>query len=154
MKKRFEVGNKVRVHQLMEQLASFRQNGQPVIDYYGRLAMIWEELQTYKPPPMCSCSAAAIYEKEREDESVHQFIMGLVDSKFSNVVTTIIEAYELPDLGKAYANVIREEARLNITKSSEVSQQEAIGFVNRREGQDTQLEEIRSLKESIVMQQV
>lgn len=40
LKKRFEVGNKVHVHQLMEQVASCRQNGQPVIDYYGRLAMM------------------------------------------------------------------------------------------------------------------
>ena len=68
LKKRFEVGNKVRIHQLMEQLASCRQNGQAVIDYYGRLAVMWEELQTYRPPPACSCSAAATYEKEREDE--------------------------------------------------------------------------------------
>lgn len=122
--KRFEVGNKVCVHQLIEQLASCRQNGQPLIDYYGRLTMMWEELQTYKPPPVCSCSAAAIYD---------QFIMGLDDSKFSNVVTSIIEAYELPDLGKAYAKVIREEARLNTATSREVEQQEAIGFVSRKE---------------------
>lgn len=133
LKKSFEVGNKVRVHQLMEQVASCRQNGQPVIDYYGHLAMMWEELQTYKPPPACSCSAAATYEKEREDECVHQFIMGLDDSRFSNVVTAIIEADELPDLGKAYAKVIREEARLNTAKSREVAQPEAIGFTSRRE---------------------
>lgn len=40
LKKRFEVGNKVRIHQLMEQLSSCRQNGQAVIDYYGCLAMM------------------------------------------------------------------------------------------------------------------
>lgn len=34
LKQRFAVGNKVRVHQLMEQLASCRQNGEPVIDYF------------------------------------------------------------------------------------------------------------------------
>ena len=44
---------------------------------------------------------------------MHQFIMGLDDSRFSNVVIVIIEADELPDLGKAYSKVIREEARLN-----------------------------------------
>lgn len=59
--------------------------------------------------------------------------MGLDDSRFSNLVTAIIEADELPDLGKAYAKVIREEARLNAAKSRETSQQEAIGFVSRRE---------------------
>ena len=135
LKKRFEVGNKVRIHQLMEQLASCRQNGQAVIDYYGKLAMMWEELQTYKPPPACSCSAAIVYEKEREDERVHQFIMGLDESRFGNVMTAIIEADELPDLGKAYAKVIKEEARLSSAKAREAVPQEAIGFMSRREGQ-------------------
>lgn len=151
LKKRFEVGNKVRVHQLMEQLASCRQNGQAVIDYYGRLAMMWEELQTYKPPPVCSCSAAAVYEKEREEERVHQFIMGLDESCFGNVVTAIIEADELPDLGKAYAKVIREEARLNSAKFREVVPHEAIGFVSRKEMQtddQTTHKEARDARES------
>lgn len=137
LKKRFDVGNKVRVHQLMEQLASCRQNGQAVIDYYGRMAFMWEELQTYKPPPACTCSAAAAYEKEFEDERVHQFIMGLDDSKFGNVVTAIIEADELPDLGKAYAKVIREEARINSSKARETTQ-EAIGFVAKRDLQPSE----------------
>lgn len=92
-----------------------------------------EELQAYKPPPACSCSAAAVYEKEREDERVHQFIMGLDESRFGNVATAIIEADELPDLGKAYAKVIREEARLISAKAREVVLQEAIGFVSQRE---------------------
>lgn len=65
---------------------------------------------------------------------MHQFIMGLGDSRFSNVVTAIIEADELPDLGKAYAKVIREEARLNTAKSREVAQQEAVGFASRKDG--------------------
>lgn len=132
LKKRFDVGNKVRVHQLMEQLASCRQNGQPVIDYYGRMAVMWEELQTYRLPPACTCSAATVYEKEREDERVHQFIMGLDDSRFGNVVTAIIEADELPDLGKTYAKVIREEARLNTSKSRETNQ-EALRSVRHKE---------------------
>ena len=117
----------------MEQLASCRQNGEAVIDYYGRLAVMWEELQTYRPPPACSCSAASMYEKEREDERVHQFIMGLDDSHFGNVVTAIIEAGELPDLGKVYAKVIREEARLNTAKARETVRQEATGFAARQE---------------------
>ena len=71
LQKRFAVGNKVRVHQLMEQLSVCRQHGQAVIEYYGKLAVMWEELQTYRPPPACTCSAAATYEKEREDERVH-----------------------------------------------------------------------------------
>ncbi|XP_013601479.1 PREDICTED: uncharacterized protein LOC106308924 [Brassica oleracea var. oleracea] len=140
LKKRFDVGNKMRIHQLMEQLTSCRQNGQAVIDYYGRMAVMWEELQTYRPPPACTCSAAATYEKEHEDERVHQFIMGLDDSRFGNVVTAIIEADDLPDLGKTYAKVIREEARLNASKTRE-SSQEAIGFTARKEPQQRESRE-------------
>lgn len=106
-----------------------------MIDYYGKLAVMWEELQTHRPPPACICSAATTYEKEREDDRVHQFIMGLDESRFSNVVTAIIEADELPNLGKVYAKVIREEARLSAAKSREVVSQDAIGFVSRRETQ-------------------
>lgn len=134
-KQRFAVGNKVRVHQLMEQLASCRHNGQSVIDYYGRLAKKWEEMQTYKPPPPCTCAAAQIYMKEREDEHVHQFIMGLDESRFGNVASSIIEYDELPDIGKVYAKVIREEARLEAAKTREQTQ-DAVGFTARRETED------------------
>lgn len=82
LKERFSVGNKVRVHQLMSKLASCRHDGKAVIDYYGRLAKMWEELQTYRLPPACMCDAAAVYEKEREDERVHQFVMGIDESRF------------------------------------------------------------------------
>lgn len=133
LKARFSVGNKVRVHQLMSKLASCRKDGQAVIDYYGRLAKMWEELQTYRPPPPCTCGASALYEKEREDERVHQFVMGLDESRFGHVVTAIIEADVLPDLGKIYNKVVREEDRLNFSKIRE-QQQEVVGFAIRREG--------------------
>lgn len=132
LKERFSVGNKVRVHQLMSRLASCRQDGDAVIDYYGRLAKMWEELQTYRPPPPCTCDAAALYEKEREDERVHQFVMGLDESRFGHVVTAIIEADVLPDLGKVYNKIVREEDRLNSAKTRE-QQQDAVGFVSRRD---------------------
>lgn len=86
---------------------------------------MWEELQTYKPPPVCTCDAAATYEKERE--LFHQFVMGLDESRFGHVVTAIILADVLPDLGKVYNKVIREEDRLNPAKSRE-QQQEAVRF--------------------------
>ncbi|KAL1206988.1 hypothetical protein V5N11_029803 [Cardamine amara subsp. amara] len=44
LKRRFSVGNKVRTHQLVTQLASCRQDGKSVIDYYGRLTIMWDEL--------------------------------------------------------------------------------------------------------------
>lgn len=85
LKKRFSVGNKVRVHHLKEQIASCKQNSQSMMDYFGWLAKMWEELDMYKPLPACSCNAAAEYEKEREEENAHQFLMGLDESRFGIV---------------------------------------------------------------------
>lgn len=47
---------------------------------------------------------------------MHQFIMGLDEAIFGNVVTAIIEADELADLGKVYAKVIREKLNSMLLK--------------------------------------
>lgn len=39
LKQRFSVGNKVRIHQIKAQLAQCRQEGQTVLEYYGRLCV-------------------------------------------------------------------------------------------------------------------
>ncbi|XP_009110495.1 uncharacterized protein LOC103836034 [Brassica rapa] len=84
------------------------QDGQAVIDYYGRLANMWKELQTYRPPSA--------------------FHVG-------HVVTAIIEADVLPDIGKVYNKNVHEEYRLNSAKIRE-QQQEAVGFTTRRDNGD------------------
>ena len=63
LKQRFSVGNTVRVHQLKAKLASCRQEGQSVLDYFGKLSALWEELQVYQPVHVCSCGAATAMAK-------------------------------------------------------------------------------------------
>lgn len=57
--------------------------------------------------------------------------MGLDESRFGNVVNSIIDADPSPDIAQAYAKVIREEQRLHSVKSRE--QHEAVGFVTRQD---------------------
>ncbi|CAA7057773.1 unnamed protein product [Microthlaspi erraticum] len=132
LKERFSVGNKVRIHQIKSQLASCKQDGQTVLEYYGRLAMLWKELQTYQPVISCSCGAAGVLAKEKEEEKLHQFVMGLDDARFGGLCTSIVASDPLPSLGEVYAKIVREEQRLTSAKARE-QQQEAIGFVARRE---------------------
>lgn len=63
LKTRFSVGNKECIHQLIAKLATCGQDGRTVIDYYGRLAKIWEEIQIYKLSLGCTCAATGAYEK-------------------------------------------------------------------------------------------
>lgn len=100
LKKRFYLGNTVRVHQIKAQLASCKQNGQSVLDYFGKLSTLWEELQVYQPVHVCSCGAAAAIATEREHGKIHQFVMGLDDSRFGGICTTIIGQDPLPSLGE------------------------------------------------------
>ncbi|XP_056847974.1 uncharacterized protein LOC130498549 [Raphanus sativus] len=112
LKKRFSVGSAVRVHQLKAELASCKQNGSSVLDYFGRLSQKWEELLNCKPIPTCTCAASGVYAKEYEEEKVHQFLLGLDEARFSNVCTNIIGMEPLPDLNSVYQRVVREEKRI------------------------------------------
>lgn len=125
------MGNKVRVHQLKAQQAACRQEGQCVLEYYGRLCSLWEELDVYQPFPACTCGAAKEIRKERDDDKVHQFLMGLDDSRFGSLCTSLIGTDPLPSIGEIYSKVVQEEQRLSSSRSRE-QQQEAIGFVARQ----------------------
>ncbi|XP_010518616.1 PREDICTED: uncharacterized protein LOC104793890 [Camelina sativa] len=132
LKQRFSVGNKVRVHQIKAQIAACRQAGQPVIDYYGNLCHLWEELQTYKPLTvckcgLCTCGATLEPSKERDEEKIHQFILGLDDSRFGGLSTTLIAMDPLPSLGEIYSRVIREEQCLASVRVHE-QRNEVVGF--------------------------
>nr|AAC67205.1 putative retroelement pol polyprotein [Arabidopsis thaliana] len=136
LKQRFSVGNKVHVHQIKTQLAACRQDGQPVIDYYGRLCKLWEEFQIYKPITvckcgLCTCGATLEPSKEREEEKIHQFVLGLDDSRFGGLSATLIAMDPFPSLGEIYSRVVREEQRLASVQIRE-QQQSAIGFLTRQ----------------------
>ena len=131
LKRRFSIGNAVRVHQLKSELAACKQEGSSVLEYFGRLTSKWEELLNYKPLPACTCGASAKISQDYEEERVHMFLMGLDDARFGNVCTNIIGMDPLPDLNSVYQRVVREERRL---MSSRVEvRQDAVGFVARTE---------------------
>ncbi|XP_010470454.1 PREDICTED: uncharacterized protein LOC104750360 [Camelina sativa] len=121
LKERFSVGNKVRIHQIKAQLASCRQDGQTVLDYYGRLCTLWEEYGIYKLIKACTCGLCVRGvepAKKREEEKVHQFVLGLDESRFGGICTNIISMDPLPSLGEVYSRIIREERRLSTVRTS------------------------------------
>lgn len=133
---RFSVGNNVRVHQIKTRLASCRQDGQAVVEYYGRLCKLWDELKSYRSNPVCSCGATlSVIVKERDEEKLHQFLMGLDDARFGGLCTTLIGMDPLPSIAAAYSKVVREEQRLASARLRE-QKNEAVGFLARHDPQD------------------
>ncbi|KAG7552476.1 Reverse transcriptase RNA-dependent DNA polymerase [Arabidopsis thaliana x Arabidopsis arenosa] len=133
LRQRFSVSNNVWVHQIKAQLASCRQDGNTVIDYYGRLCNLWDKLKNYQASTVCphgSIMTAIV--KERDDEKLHQFMMGLDDAGFGGLCTCLVNMDPLPSLGVAYSKVIREEQTLSSSRNQDL-REEAVGFVARHE---------------------
>lgn len=127
LQSRFSVRNGVRIHQLRDAISSCQQNGQTVIDYYGRLTKLWEELDNLNTTRACTCEAAPDISKEREEIRVHKFLFGLDESRFRTIRSQIIDEDPLPDLNIVYSRIIREEQHNNSTRTTELKS-DAIGF--------------------------
>jgi hypothetical protein len=54
--------------------------------------------------------------KEREEEKIHQFLMGLDDSLFENVRTNILSMDPLSNLSKVYSMAVQEERHRSIVR--------------------------------------
>jgi Retrotransposon gag protein len=82
LRERLSVGNAPRVYLLKADIAFAKQQGQSVVTYYTRLKDIWDELGSYLAVSVCrcgnyTCNLVAELVKGREEEKIHQFLMGL-----------------------------------------------------------------------------
>ena len=95
LKQRFTVSNGPRKLQLRSQLAGHRQDGQTVTAYYASLKKIWDELRNYSPPRLCICEKCKckineFLKAERDEERIHQFLLGLDDTTFGSLRSNVL----------------------------------------------------------------
>ncbi|KAA8525289.1 hypothetical protein F0562_007144 [Nyssa sinensis] len=135
LRERFSIGNAPRIYQLKSELASLKQGDKNVMGYYTRLKAMWDELWSYSKVPNCVCGAAAAFVKEKEEERVHQFLMGLNDELFGTIRSQILAMDPLPSIGRAYAMVIQEEKHKSVTRGRE-DKSDTAAFVVYARGRD------------------
>ncbi|KAL9225536.1 hypothetical protein vseg_001445 [Gypsophila vaccaria] len=116
---RYSAGNAPRVHQLKSDLNECKQGTDSVVEYYTRLKTIWDELGNYSTVKTCTCGAAVAIAKEREEEKVHQFLMGLDSKLYGNVRTNLLMEDPIANLNRAYGIMLREERHISMTKVKE-----------------------------------
>ncbi|XP_012847972.1 PREDICTED: uncharacterized protein LOC105967929 [Erythranthe guttata] len=124
IKQRFSVSNGPRVQQIRSDLANCKQNGQSIVTYYGRLKSLWDELNNYDPIPVCECAGCKCnvttkLNKKREEERIHQFLMGLDEGGYETVRSNILSAESLPNLNRVYAMVVQQEQVQIMTSTKE-----------------------------------
>ena len=148
IKERFSVVNGPRIQQLKAELADCKQQGMSMVAYYGKLKTLWDELANYEQILQCTCrgckcDVASKLEKRREEEKVHQFLMGLDDTSYGTVRSSVLATDPLPSLNRVYAIMVQEERMKTITRSKEekgmvvgLAVQAGSKSKGRREGKD------------------
>ncbi|XP_074296720.1 uncharacterized protein LOC141627262 [Silene latifolia] len=127
LQERYASENAPRVHQLKGDLNDCKQEkNQSVVEYYTKLKSIWDELANYSRVPECTCGAAAALTKEREEEKVHQFLMGLDNVLYGHIRSNLLMEDDITCLSRAYALILREERHRAITKSKEEAMEMAM----------------------------
>ncbi|XP_074313918.1 uncharacterized protein LOC141649118 [Silene latifolia] len=117
---RYSAGNAPRVHLLKTELNECKQQErETIVEYYTRLKTIWDELGNYSKVKNCTCGAAASITQEKEEEKVHQFLMGLDTKLYGNIRSNLLMEEPITSLTRAYALVLREERHTSLTKVKE-----------------------------------
>lgn len=132
IKERFSVVNGPRIQQLKSDLAECKQGGMSMVAYYGKLKSLWDEVASYQQIPRCTCRGCKCdivsqLEKRREEEKVHQFLMGLDNSTYGTVRSSLLATDPLPSLNRVYSTLIQEERIKTITQAKE-EREEVMGL--------------------------
>jgi hypothetical protein len=132
IKERFSVVNGPRIQQLKAELAECKQKGLTIVAYFGKLKKLWEEMANYEQFPVCkcgkcTCNLGVAFEKKREEEKVHQFLMGLDDVVYGMVRSNLLAQDPLPNLNKTYSTLVQEERVRTVVRGKE-QQSEVMSF--------------------------
>lgn len=81
-----------------------------VIDYFGKLQVLWEDLTNYEKTLVCKCGGCSCnlnteLERKREEDQIHHFLLRLDDAVFGGVRTSIISTDPLPNMNQVYSKV-------------------------------------------------
>ncbi|CAM9000628.1 unnamed protein product [Rhodiola kirilowii] len=114
LRQHFCVGNGPRKLQLRSEIARCRQSGLSVAAYYNTLKKLWDELAAHVPLRnyscgKCTCNLNSFWTQEREEERVHQFLIGLDDVSFRTLRSNLMALDPMPPLNRVYALAIQEE---------------------------------------------
>lgn len=125
LRTRFSAGNALRVHQLKAGLVTCHQDGQEVLAYFGRLKVMWDDLEIYEPKIRCCCNNRTCpilikHNKRRDHERIHHFLMGIDASRFiitsTNLLRRLTREQDLT-LDQIYSKLITEERHITVSCS-------------------------------------
>ena len=117
LKTRYSQGDLSRIFDLQLEASSLNQNDLSVTDYFTKLRIIWDELDNFRPNPIClcqhkpSCSLASVISQRKCEDQAMQFLRGLND-QFSNIRSHVLLMEPIPPISKIFSLVAQQERQL------------------------------------------
>jgi len=114
IQERFSIANGPRIHQFKSELVGCKQGGMTIVEYYGKLKVLWDELDNYEKVLVCTCAnytcnLSTKLETQKKKEKVHKFLMGLDDATYGRVCSSLLTCDPLSSLNRVYSIIIQEE---------------------------------------------
>ncbi|GAA0140818.1 hypothetical protein LIER_44052 [Lithospermum erythrorhizon] len=85
-----------------------------VDDYYNKLITLFDKFERLKMPHNCSCGKCTCgvitrYEADRDEERLHQFLLGVDDDLYGVVRSNLLSRVPMPTLDEAYSTFVQDE---------------------------------------------
>lgn len=114
LKARYSQGDLLRISDLQHKLTSIKQGDMNITDYFTKLRTIWDELESYRADPVCTCASkcgcdALVEVKKRKDQDrIMEFMRGLND-QYNHVRSNILMMDPLQSINKAFSYMAQQE---------------------------------------------
>ncbi|XP_074266457.1 uncharacterized protein LOC141589731 [Silene latifolia] len=133
--------NILEVYELKKDLGKITQDNSSLIEYYGKLKNIWENLDHMHPLPYCTCGAmnqcsCSMFKRlvERETQAkLLQLLMGL-NSGYEHAQTNLLSMEPLPPINKALGMLQKVERQKHINDTVAEVSVETAAFASKKRG--------------------
>ncbi|XP_017412875.1 uncharacterized protein LOC108324438 [Vigna angularis] len=114
LKERFSKGDYFKISDLLQDIHSIKQGERNVSQYFTYLKILWEELESLRPIPYCTCQISCTCDlsrvslKYREVEHIICFLKGLNDT-YHTLRTQILLMEPLPNINMVFSLLMQQE---------------------------------------------
>ncbi|XP_070022367.1 uncharacterized protein [Nicotiana sylvestris] len=128
---RYGTVNGTKVFELKRELASTYQGSLDIASYFTKLKRIWDELGVMcsSHANTCTCAAKESLQKEKDEDKVHQFLMGL-NEVYVGVRSNLIMMQPFPSLDNVYNILLQDEKQREVNPATQFTTESASCNVN------------------------
>ena len=117
LEERYGTSNGTQLFSLQKQLTDLSQGNCNIADYFTKLKMLWDDMDSLCLIPICTCGcacgASAQLSKLQQEQRVIQFLMGRNDT-YATIQGSILMSSQLPSICHVYSILLQDEAQRDI----------------------------------------